>query len=449
MAVNGRHKEIYGENAERATLGGILTNPSAFIIVGGFLQPEDFFLTRHQIVYKAFEGISSRGEPIDFTNVIGELENRNQLADIGGIEHLTSLLNGVTDAEKTEYYARHVQRLALRRRVATVSADMYHKAHNNTVEFNDLLAQWDKASLEVRGRNAQRQTKSFKQLISEYFDRVESLMSNPSRLLGIPMGFRDLDDILMGLQKTDLIVFAGRPGMGKSAMIGQVGLNASRLGARVGIITMEMGEEQYVNRLVATDTGINIQSLRSGKLNPQEWSKFVKATGELSQLDLMIDDRPALTSQQIRAKCYEWMDTCGLDLVLVDYLQKMSDGGLYKGDRVQSVGSFARSLKDLAKELRVPIFAAAQLSRAVEQRNDKRPILSDLRESGEIEQEADIVMFLYRDAYYNEATEFPNRAEIEIAKHRNGPTGMVSLHFERSTTRFSDARFETLDLSEL
>jgi replicative DNA helicase len=442
-------KQIYGENAERATLGAVLGNPASFIIMSDFLRSEDFFLLRHQYIYAAFTSLSARREVIDFTNVIGELETNGQLEDVGGIEYLAQLLGTATDCEKAEYYARHVQRLALRRRVATVSADLYRQAYDTSVEFSNLLAQWDKASMEVRGRSLMSKSKTFKQLVGEYFDRVEMLMTNPQRLLGIPTGLRELDALISGLQKTDLIVLAGRPGMGKTAMLGQIALNTSRLNARVGIFSMEMSEEQIVNRLISTDTGIDSQRLRTGALEQNEWSAFTKSTGRLAELSIYIDDRPALTPQQIRSKCYEWMSDGGLDLVLVDYIQKMSDGGMYKADRVQSVGYFARSLKDLAKELRVPVLAAAQLSRSVEQRQDKHPQLSDLRESGEIEQEADIVAFLYRDAYYNQNTEFPNRADLEIAKHRNGPTGMLTFHFDKHATRFHDAHTQTIDLREL
>jgi replicative DNA helicase len=442
-------KEIYGENAEKATLGAVLGNPAAFVIINSFLQPDDFFLSRHQFIYGAFKSLSERSEAIDFVNVISELEAKNQLADVGSIEYLTQLLGTATDCEKAEYYARHVQRLALRRRVATVSVDLYRKAHDTGVEFSDLLAQWDKASLEVRGRSTIHKPKTFKALMGEYFDRVEMLMTNPQRLLGLPTGLRDLDNLISGLQKTDLIVLAGRPGMGKTAMLGQIALNTARMGARVGIFSMEMGEEQIVNRLVSTDTGVDSQRLRTGDLNTDEWQRFVTSTGRLSKLSICIDDRPALTPQQIRSKCFEWLSEGGLDVVLVDYIQKMSDGGIYKSERVQAVGYFARSLKDLAKELHIPVVAAAQLNRELEKRQDKRPQLSDLRESGEIEQEADIVAFLYRDVYYNPATEFPTRADLEIAKHRNGPTGTLTFQFDKCATRFTDAHTQTIDLREL
>jgi replicative DNA helicase len=267
--------------------------------------------------------------------------------------------------------------------------------------------------------------------------------------MGLPTGFRDVDELLGGLQRSDLLIFAGRPGMGKTSFLLSVALNAAKLNARIAIFTMEMGNEQIVQRFVSMETGINTQRLRTGQLNQQEWSRFVQASGRLANLRVFIDDTPAMTPIQMRTKCRRLMHEYGLDLVIVDYMQLMNAGGGYENNRVQEISFISRSLKELARELNVPVFSAAQLSRAVEQRQDKRPLLSDLRESGSIEQDADIVAFLYRDAVYNEATEFPNRADIIIAKHRNGPTGTISLHFEKSLTKFADARTQTIDLSSL
>ena len=226
-------------------------------------------------------------------------------------------------------------------------------------------------------------------------------------------------------------------------------LNAAKLGARILIFTMEMGNDQIVQRFVSMETGINTQKLRTGQLTPQEWSRFVQATGRLGNLRIFIDDSPAITPIQMRTKCRRIAHEFGLDLVIVDYMQLMNAGGGYENNRVQEISYISRSLKELARELNVPLFSAAQLSRAVEQRQDKRPQLSDLRESGSIEQDADIVTFLYRDVVYNEATEFPNKADVIVAKHRNGPTGTIGLHFEKSLTKFSDARTTPIDLSGL
>ncbi|MEP7292826.1 MAG: DnaB-like helicase C-terminal domain-containing protein, partial [Chloroflexota bacterium] len=228
-----------------------------------------------------------------------------------------------------------------------------------------------------------------------------------------------------------------------------VALNAAKLGARILIFTMEMGHEQLVQRFLSMETGINTQKLRTGQLLQQEWARFVEATGRLGNLNVFIDDTPAMTPIQMRTKCRRIAHEYGLDLVIVDYMQLMNAGSGYENNRVQEISYISRSMKELARELNVPLFSAAQLSRAVEQRQDKRPQLSDLRESGSIEQDADIVIFLYRDVVYNEATEFPSRADLITAKHRNGPTGVVSLHFEKSLTKFSDARTQTIDLSAL
>jgi replicative DNA helicase len=224
---------------------------------------------------------------------------------------------------------------------------------------------------------------------------------------------------------------------------------AAKYDARIAIFSMEMGADQIVQRLISMETGINSQRLRLGQLNQQEWNRFVQATGRMSNLRIFIDDSPALTPLQLRTKCRRIAHEHGLDLIIVDYLQLMNSGGNYENNRVQEISYISRGLKELARELNVPLFTAAQLSRAVEQRQDKRPQLSDLRESGSIEQDADIVMFLYRDAVYNDATEFPNAAEVIVAKHRNGPTGKVMLHFDGALTKFSDARTQSIDLSAL
>jgi replicative DNA helicase len=235
--------------------------------------------------------------------------------------------------------------------------------------------------------------------------------------------------------------------MGKTSFLLSVALNAAKVGARIAIFTMEMGADQIVQRFVAMETGINTQKLRTGQLTPQEYSKFVHSAGTLGGLPIFIDDTPSMTPVQMRTKCRRVQHEYGLDLVIVDYLQLMNGGGTFENNRVQEISYISRSMKEMARELQVPVFSAAQLSRAVEQRQDKHPQLSDLRESGSLEQDADIVAFLYREVVYNEATENPNKAEVIIAKHRNGPTDTVSLHYERQLTKFLDARPHKIDLT--
>jgi replicative DNA helicase len=277
---------------------------------------------------------------------------------------------------------------------------------------------------------------------------MEYLISNPNATHGVPSGFKDLDTLLGGLQRSDLIIFAGRPGMGKTSFLLSAAANAARIGARVAIFTMEMGADQIVQRLISMETGINTQKLRLGQLTQQEYGRFVEAAGRVSRLNVFIDDTPALSPLQMRTKCRRLKHEFGVDMVIVDYLQLMNAGGQYQNNRVQEISYISRSLKELARELNTPIFSAAQLSRAVEQRQDKRPVLSDLRESGSIEQDADVVMFLYRDVVYNDATEFPNQADVIIAKHRNGPTDTISLYFDKSLTKFMDGTVRRIDLGD-
>jgi replicative DNA helicase len=254
---------------------------------------------------------------------------------------------------------------------------------------------------------------------------------------------------LGGFQKSDLIVFAGRPGMGKTSWLLTVAINAARAGQRVAIFTMEMGVEQMVQRLVAMESGINVQDLRLANLSTTDQSRFTEVIGRISEYPIFIDDTPAMSPMEMRTKCRRLQHEYGLDMIIVDYMQLMNAGKAYENNRVQEISFISRNMKELARELNVPLISAAQLSRAVEQRQDKRPVLSDLRESGSIEQDSDIVMFLYRDEVYNEATEFPNQADVLVAKHRNGPTGVISLYFEKRLTKFMDAVSHNVDLSDL
>jgi replicative DNA helicase len=254
--------------------------------------------------------------------------------------------------------------------------------------------------------------------------------------------------LLGGFQKSDLCIVAARPGVGKTSFLLGVALNAARAGARVAIFSLEMSHEQLIQRLYAVESGINSTRLRTGKLEPHEWDLFVEVTGRLDHLSIFIDDSPGIAVQQMRARCRRLYRENGLDMIIVDYLQLMSAGQTRIENRVQEISTISRGLKELARELNVPVIAAAQLSRAVEQRSDKRPILSDLRESGSIEQDSDIVMFLYRDELYNENTERPNQADVIVAKHRNGPTGIVSLYFRKELTQFVDMVKSNVNLSD-
>jgi len=439
----------FSQEAEEAVIGAVLMNPESFLSVASFLRAEDFYILRNSYVWEAYQRLSSRDETIDYLTTQEELDNQGRLKEIGGPAYLTHLLNSTPTSIHAEVYGRLVERAATRRRLLLAADEIKGLALDEEKPIEEVTGQAESRLFKVTERNLHRDLIPLNEAVSAYYDRIEYLMRNQNEPLGLPTGFKDLDEILAGLQKSDLLIFAGRPGVGKSSFMLSVALNAARIGGRIAIFTMEMGNEQIVQRLVAMDTGIDSQKLRTGRLEPQEWSKFVEATGRLSELHLFIDDTPAMSPIQMRNKCRRLVHEYGLDLVIVDYLQLMNGGGGYENNRVQEVSYISRSLKEMARELNLPVFTAAQLSRAVEQRHDKRPLLSDLRESGSIEQDSDIVMFLYRDVIYNPDTEFPNAAEIIISKHRNGPTGTIQLHFEKSLTKFSDARTQTIDLSNL
>lgn len=448
QAVNNQFLP-FSEEAEEAVLGSVLIEPNALFNVASFLKPEDFFLIRHQYIWEAMLRIAERNENIDHVTLADELRIIGRLDEIGGQAYLLYLLNSTPSSIHAEVYGRLVERAAIRRRLLEVADEIKSIALDEELPIERITDQAEAKLFGVTERSTKRDLVPMSEALSEYFDRVEQLMQHPDSPLGLPTGFKDLDQLLGGLQRSDLLIFAGRPGMGKTSFLMSVALNAARLGARIGIFSMEMGTEQIVQRIISMETGINMQKLRLGQLSPQEWSRFVHATGVLGNYRIFIDDTPAITPMQMRTKCRRLAREYGVDLIIVDYLQLMSSGGMYENNRVQEVSYISRGLKELARELNVPVFSAAQLSRAVEQRQDKRPQLSDLRESGSLEQDSDIVIFLYRDEIYNEATEFPNQAEIIVSKHRNGPTGTIFLYFEKTITRFIDARSHNVDLSNI
>jgi replicative DNA helicase len=430
----------YSQEAEEAVLGAILINPDSYLTIASFLKVDDFFILRHQYVWEALSRINQRNEKPDFVTVQEELRGMGQLAEIGGPAFILNLINNTPTSIHAEVYARLVERASVRRKLLTAADHIKGLALDENLALERVVTESESKLFGVTESTIRRDIQPIQIPLNEYFERVETLIQSPQEMQGLPTGFRDLDFLLGGLQRSDLLIFAGRPGMGKTSFLLSVALNAAKVGARIAIFTMEMGAEQIVQRLVAMETGINTQKLRTGQLTQPEYSKFVQSAGILGSLPIYIDDTPALTPLQMRTKCRRVQHEYGLELVIVDYLQLMSGGGTFENNRVQEISYISRSMKEMARELNVPVFSAAQLSRAVEQRQDKHPQLSDLRESGSLEQDADIVAFLYREVVYNEATESPKRADIIIAKHRNGPTDTISLIYENSLTKFMDVR---------
>lgn len=426
--------------AEQSVLGSLLIDPDAIIAVSSFLYPDDFYRRVHGDIYAAMLALHERREPTDFVTVCDELERRGQLDDVGGPAYLTQLVNIVPTSVHVEHYAHIVERTAILRRLIDASGRIAGLAYQEQDEVDQIVDQAESILFEISQRRVHQSLTPIREVVSSYYDRIEYLHQHQGATGGLPTGFVDLDKLLDGLQKSDLIIVAGRPGMGKTSFALALALHAAlHQNGVVAIFTLEMSAEQLVQRFVASETGIDSQRLRVGNILDAEWESFARVSSRLAESAIYIDDTPSPTPMEIRTKARRLAaeHPMGLDLIIIDYLQLMQSDRRAE-NRVQEIAHISRALKGLARELNVPVVACSQLSRAVESRNDKRPILSDLRESGSIEQDADVVMFLYRDEMYNPDTDMQNIAEVIIAKHRNGPTGALSLRFNKALTRFEN-----------
>lgn len=448
--VNGNPINVpHHPKAETAVLGAVLVNPAIFTTIASVLSTDDFYLVRHQYIWDAMHRIHERSEPIDYMLLADELRAFGHLDLVGGEPYLIKLSNDTPNSAYAEVYARMVERTSVRRRLIAAADEIRQLAQDEEMSVDNIIRESESLLFTVSDQQVQRDFKPMWEALSEYYDRIEELMQNSGKAMGVPSGFSKLDELLGGFQRSDLLVFAGRPGMGKTSFLLSVAMNAARGGARIAIFTMEMGVEQMVQRMIAMESGINVQKLRLAQLNQPEAARFTEVLGRISDFHIFIDDTPAMSPVEMRVKCRRLLHEHGLDLVIIDYMQLMNAGKGYENNRVQEISFISRQLKEMAREFNIPVISAAQLSRAVEQRQDKRPVLSDLRESGSIEQDSDIVMFLYRDEVYNEATEYPNQADVIVAKHRNGPTGVISLYFEKHLTKFKDANMHRINLSDL
>jgi replicative DNA helicase len=425
--------------AEEAILGSLLIDPEAIFRVSSFLKPDDFYIVKNGWIYDAILSLHERRQPSDFVTVCDELENRNQLEEIGGAAYISSLINSVPTAIHVEAYGHIVERTALRRRLISAASQIASFAYEEDQSVDEVIDRSEAVLFSISQRRIARDLVPVRQVLADYYDRIAYLYEHRGEPLGIPTGFIDLDRMLGGLQRSDLVIVAARPGVGKTSMLLGMALTAARkYMQKVAVFSLEMSNEQLVQRLMSSETGIDSQRLRLGDLQEAEWPKFVEAAGRLSDAMLFIDDTPGISAVQLRTKARRLHAEYGLDLIMVDYLQLMS-GDMRSENRVQEISYISRALKGLARELNVPLIAASQLSRAVEQRHDKKPILSDLRESGSIEQDADVVIFIYRDELYNPETEMKNIADIIVSKHRHGPTGTIQLFFRKHLAQFVDA----------
>ena len=434
--------------AEEAVIGAVMINPEAYYDVAQFLQADDFYIHRHRWIWEAFQRLHDQHIPIDFLTVTEELDRAGHLTEIGGPAYLTALINNVPTSLHAESYGRMVEVTAIRRRMLDAANQIAKLAYREDTNIEVVMNEAEKAVFGVSERRLTHDLQPIQRVLSDYYDRIDQLMGRDEDTFGVPTGFIDLDRMLGGLQPSDFLLIAGRPGMGKTAFMLSAAKNAAQIHKKhVAVFSLEMANEQVVQRLIAQETGIDIHHLRTGKLVADEWPVFAHAIEVLGDTRIFLDDTPGLTPLQLRTKSRRMHMEFRLDLILVDYLQLMS-GGIKVENRVQEVSYISRNMKMLARELNVPVLAAAQLSRAVEQRADREPQLSDLRESGSLEQDADVVMFIHRPEMYEHDTQRPNVATIKIAKHRNGPTGTIELIFRHTLAKFENAATRRVDLPQ-
>ncbi|RPI30467.1 MAG: replicative DNA helicase [Chloroflexota bacterium] len=439
----------HSREAEEAVIGSVLINPEAYYDVAQFLQPDDFYIHRHRWIWETFTRLHERRIPLDFLTVSEELEQMGQLGEVGGPAYLTALINNVPTSLHAEAYGRIVEETAIRRRMLAAANQIARLAYQEETSIDTVMDESEKAIFGVSERRMTRDLQSIQQVLSEYYDRIDQLSRRGEDIFGVPSGFVDLDRLLGGFQPSDFLIIAGRPGTGKTAFMLSIAKTAAQVHKkRVAIFSLEMSNEQLVQRLIAQETGIDTHRLRTGKLNEDEWPVFTHAIEVLSDTHIFLDDTPGVSPLQLRTKCRRLHLEYGLDLVILDYLQLMS-GGIRTENRVQEVSYISRNMKMLARELDVPVLAAAQLSRAIEQRADKEPQLSDLRESGSLEQDSDIVMFIHRPELFEKDTLKQNIAQIKIAKHRNGPVGTVELVFRNNLAKFENAATRHVDLTQV
>jgi replicative DNA helicase len=437
----------HSREAEEAVVGSVLINPEAYYDVAEFLTADDFHIHRLRWIWDSFTRLHEQRIPVDILTVTEELEKQGHLAEIGGPAFLTTLLNNVPSSLHAEAYGRLVQQSSIRRRLLEAANKIAKTAYQEDLSVEAAIEQAEKAIFGATEHRLTTDLQPIKQVLSDYYDAVDQMSRRSEEVYGVPTGFTDLDKLLKGMQPSDLLIIAGRPAQGKSSFLMSIAKHAAQARKKhVAIFSMEMSNVQLAARLLSQETGINSQKLSGGKLEQQEWDLFNQAIEVLGETKVFLDDTPAISPTQMRAKCRRLHMEHGLDLIIVDYLQLMQ-GDSRNDNRVQEVSHISRSLKVLARELNVPVLAAAQLSRAVEQRSDKRPVLSDLRESGSLEQDADIVMFIYRPEFYEEDSLKKNVAEIMVSKHRNGPTGVVELVFRDNLAKFENAATRHVDFS--
>jgi replicative DNA helicase len=425
--------------AEASLLGALLIDTDAIVKIADNLAAVDFYDKRHQRIYEAIVQLYELRSDIDVLTLTDQLRNNGHLDQIGGPSYLTELTNFVPTAAHVEQYADIVSQKAMRRRLINASKEIVDLGYDETKQLRELIEEAETRLFEVSQQHVKQDVISLEAILAESFDRLDDLHKDKQKIRGIPTGFKDIDNLLAGFQRSDLVILAARPSMGKTALALNFAHNVAVQAAQpVLIFSLEMSKEQLVDRLLSMESGVDAWALRTGNLTDADFEKIGHAMGTLSEAQIFIDDSPGITISDLRTKARREAHQRPLGLIIVDYLQLMSGGSRFGGDgnRVQEISEISRGLKGIARELNVPVLALSQLSRSVESRSPQIPQLADLRESGSIEQDADVVAFIYREEYYNPETDRRKLTDLFIKKHRNGPTGGVELYFDNEKQRF-------------
>ncbi|MFU8855789.1 MAG: replicative DNA helicase [Deferrisomatales bacterium] len=424
--------------AEAGVLGAVLLNNDVLTHVTELLDREDFYRTGHRLLYEVMLELFDRGSPIDLVTATEALRQKGLLEKSGGAAYLAGLTNQVPSVENAVHYARIVRDRSILRKLIWVSTAIASEGYGSEAEVGEYLDRAEQAIFEVTARKVRPSFTRVKDILKDTFAKIEELYEKKDLVTGVPTGYHDLDQLTAGFQPSDLVIIAGRPGMGKTSFVLNIAQYAAiETGTPVAFFSLEMSKEQLVMRLLCAEARVDSHRLRRGMLRDSDWPKLTRAAGTLAEAPIFIDDTPGITTLDLRAKARRLKSEANLGMIIVDYLQLMRGRGSYDV-REQEISEISRSLKGLAKELSVPVVALSQLNRGVESRADKRPLISDLRESGAIEQDADVVMFIYRDEVYNKESSEKGIAEIIVGKQRHGPTDMVRLAFLSEFTAFEN-----------
>lgn len=425
-------------DAEKSLLGAVLIDEETLADISEHVNPKDFYDKRHGTIFGGMMRLYEHHKPVDLLTLTEELKRKDELEMIGGSAYLTDLTNYVPTAAHAEAYAELVAQKAVRRRLIKASGEISELGFDEDTTTQELLERAEAELFSVSDQSLKQDLTSIETILTESFDRLEELHRNKGALRGIPTGYRDLDNMTAGLQRSDLIILAARPAMGKTTLVTNLAYNVATIAKQpVLFFSLEMSKEQLVDRMLADASGVDSWNIRTGNLSDDDFGKLSEAMGEMAEAPIFIDDTPGLSVLEMRTKARRAAHEAPLGLIIVDYLQLMQGSGRDNGNRVQEVSEISRGLKLIARELNVPLIALSQLSRSVESRTPQIPQLSDLRESGSIEQDADIVSFIYRPGYYEpDNPEFENITQLIIAKHRNGPVGRVELFFHPERLRF-------------